>query len=82
MTELLIFLPHVLAKGASCGWKNGSLFTPGGGIRGRVFRCKRLNTDTYEVATNGTGGITILMSGSAPRVTASTAARPRFVKCF
>lgn len=50
-------------------------------LRGRVFRCKRLNTDTYGVATNGTGGTTILMSGSAPRATASTAARPRFVKC-
>lgn len=51
-------------------------------LRGRVFRCKRLNTDTYGVATNGTGGTAILMSGSAPRAAASAAARPRFVKCF
>lgn len=34
VTELLIFSPPVLAKGASCGWKNGSLFTPGGGSVG------------------------------------------------
>lgn len=38
--------------------------------------------DTYGVATNGPGGITILMSGPASRATASTLARPCFVKCL
>lgn len=81
MTELLIFSPPVLAKAASCCWKKWRFVYSRRRLRGRVFRCKRLNTDTYGVATNGTGGTTILMSGSAPRATASTAARPRFVKC-